>query len=135
MSKLARALALTAMLAALNLAGMTAVAQAHAIDQPSGQDARRPPTEGQVGEAGRQRRAPAPEQATVRRLLARERFAVPTGAPGQVTGPMRPAAPNGQAGWVAPALGGLAAVLVLAAGVAVLAARRANRGQRAGQTA
>jgi hypothetical protein len=136
MSKLTRTLALAAMLAAVNLAAMTAVAQARDIDPPPGQDAMRPPTGGQAVEAGGQHdRAPAPAQATVRRLLARERFAVPTGAPGPLAGPARPASPNGRAGWVAPALAGLAAVLVLAAGVAVLATRRSTRAQRAGQTA
>ena len=52
MSKLARTLVLGAMLAAMNLAGMTAVAQAQANDE--GKDAR-PPTEGQVGESWRKR--------------------------------------------------------------------------------
>jgi hypothetical protein len=60
MSKLARALMLVAMLATVTLGAMTTVAQAHtrndpAADQPSAQ-----------------------ADATVRRLLARERFAVPT---------------------------------------------------------
>ena len=77
MSKLARPLMLVAMLAAMNLAAMTAVAQAHtsndsastrhralgrveflATDQPSGQ-----------------------ADATVRRLLARERSSIPGEAP------------------------------------------------------
>jgi hypothetical protein len=40
-----------------------------------------------------------------------------------------------QPSWVTPALGALAAVLALVAGVAVLVVRRASRGQRAGQTA
>jgi hypothetical protein len=52
MSKRARALVLGAMLAAMNLAGMTAVAQAQANDEPTRtQDARQPPTERQVGES------------------------------------------------------------------------------------
>jgi Bacterial regulatory proteins, luxR family len=48
---------------------------------------------------------------------------------------MLAAAPGGQPGWLAPALGTLSALLALVAGVAVLAARRATRDQRAGQTA
>ena len=65
MSKLARALVLGATLAAMNLAAMTTVALAQANDQPtSNQDARRPPTEGQVGEAWRQPQVAA-EQPTV----------------------------------------------------------------------
>ena len=52
MSKLARTLVLGAVMAAVNLASMTANAQA--TDQPaSNQDARRPPTERQVGESYR----------------------------------------------------------------------------------
>ena len=153
MSKLARPLMLVAMLAAMNLATMTAVAHAHtsndpastrhrafgrvdflATDQPSGQ-----------------------ADATVQRLLARERFTIPDTAPAnprllldeerssllnlpnaapvQATSPVRPAPPSGQAGWRVVALGVLAAVLALVAAVAVMAARRAHRSQRAGQTA
>jgi hypothetical protein len=45
MSKLARALILGATLAAMNLVGLTAVAQAQSTDEPtSNQDARRAPT-------------------------------------------------------------------------------------------
>jgi hypothetical protein len=153
MSKLARPLMLVAMLATMNLTAMTAVAHAHtshdpastrhralgrveflATDQPSGQT-----------------------DATVRRLLAQERFTIPDtapanprllldeerssilnlphAAPAQATSPARPAPPSGQAGWRIVALGVLAAVLALVAAVAVMAARRAHRSQRAGQTA
>src|SRR5215213_3455473 len=65
MSKLVRALVLGAMLAAMNLAGLTAVASAQSSDEPTGnQDARRPPTQAQVGEAWRQPQV-APEEPTV----------------------------------------------------------------------
>ena len=157
MSKLARALTLAAMLAAMHLAGLTAVAQAHPTDHPSSQ-----------------------ADASVRRLLADERSSIPNGAPahprllldeerstllnlpnraptqpaadaahqrllaqerfystwtyGNTSAPA-PAEPGGQPGWLTPALGVLAAVLALVAGVAVLAARRANRSHRASQTA
>ena len=123
MSKLARALMLAAMLAAMNLAGMTAVAHAYPLD---------PATDRPI--AAQQRSS---GDATARRLLARERSSIPHLAPtqAQATGPMRPDESGGQPGWLAPALGVLAAVLALVAGVAVLAARRAHRGQRAGQTA
>jgi hypothetical protein len=100
MSKLARALTLVAMLAAMNLAGMTAVAQAHATDQPSGQ-----------------------ADPTVRRLLAQERY-YSTWGYGDTSAPAPPE-PSGQAGWLTPAPGVLAGVLALVAGVAVVAARRA----------
>ena len=124
MSKLARALTLAAMLAAMNLAGMTALAQAHPTDQATAQQTRHPVT--------------SPQQAAAdtahRRQLAQERSSVPDGAPTDPAGPTRPTEPGGQAGWLTPALGVLAAVLALVAGVATLAARRANR-SRAGQTA
>jgi CHASE1-domain containing sensor protein len=137
MSKLARALALAAMLAAMSLAGMTA-AQAQATDHPTRQDARRPPTESQVGEYWRDRPAASQEQAggdaTTRRLLARERFSVPDQGPAQAASP-QPAQPGRQADWLIPALGVLATVVALAAVVAVLASRRATRTRRASQTA
>jgi hypothetical protein len=134
MSKLARVLTLAAMLAAMHLAGLTAVAQAHPTDHPSSQ-----------------------ADASVRRLLADERSSIPNGAPAhprllldeerstllnlpnaapaQATSPVRPAPPSGRTDWRIPALGVLAAVFALVAAVAVMAARRAHRSQRAGQTA
>ena len=124
MSKLARALTLVAILAAMNLAGMTAVAHAYPVDPATG------------------RRATAQQQATgdatLRRVLARERSSIPNssnGVPAQVASPTLPAQPGGQPGWLTPALRVLAAVLALVAGLAVVAARRAHRSQRAGQTA
>jgi hypothetical protein len=133
MSKLARTLAVAAMLAATSLAGLAATAQATPTDQPSGQ-----------------------ADATVRRLLAKERSSIPNGEPAQAAAarrgllaqeryystygntsapaPVQPQ-PGRPAGWRTPALAVLAAVLALAAAVAVLAARRAHRGQRAEQAA
>ena len=128
MLKLARALALVAMVAAMLLAGTTAVAQA--TDKATGQDARRPPTDRQVIS----QKQPTGD-ATLRRLLARERLSIPNGAPTQVTSPMRPAESSGQPGWLTPALGVLAVVLALVAGVAVMVTRRSKNSQRAGQTA
>jgi hypothetical protein len=58
MSKLARVLALAAMLSAMNLAGLTAIANAHPADQPTRQATMRPPTEAQVGEYWREPRSP-----------------------------------------------------------------------------
>jgi hypothetical protein len=135
MSKLARTLVLGATLAAINLTG--AVAQAQSNDEStSTQDARRPPSQGQVGEAWRQPQAPA-EQPTVSGDTRRapteaqvgESWRHPTGAP------VRSAEPSGQSGWLAASLGGLAAVLALAGGLAVLAARRAGRRARLGHAA
>jgi len=76
MSKRARALVLGATLAAMHLAGLTAVAQAQATNE--GKDARRPPSERQVGESWRHRQV-APESQTTtdpaaQRALARQRY-------------------------------------------------------------
>jgi hypothetical protein len=99
-------------------------------------DPRRPPLERQVTSMSRRQPSGAAD-ATLRRLLARERFSVPDGAPAQAqpTSPVRPAAPGGQAGWLTPALAALAGALALVAGVAVLAARRTTRTHRGQSTA
>jgi hypothetical protein len=137
MSKLARALVLGVTLAAMNLAAMTTVALAQANDQPaSNQDARQPPTEGQVGEAWRHPQVAA-EQPTVVDDTRRppteaqvgEAWRHPTSAP------VPPAEPSGQPSWLIPSLGVLAATLVLAGGLALLAARRAGRRARVGHAA
>jgi len=152
MSKLARTVILGVALVAMNLAGMTAIAQAYTSDDPAstrhralgqlelltaddavasqvqptdaverfrrGQrasqeqptiagDARRPPTEAQVGESWRH----------------------PANAP------VQPAEPSGQPGWLVLGLGVLAAALALAGGLAVTTTRRARRRVRAGQVA
>jgi hypothetical protein len=133
MSKLTRALILGATLAAMNLAGLTAVAHAQANADPDGKDARRPPSERQVGEAWRQGQVATPEQtaadAALRRVLARERSSIPSGTPAQLPAPA-PADPNGRPSWLLASFGVLAAVLALAGGLAVLAAKRADRRAR-----
>jgi hypothetical protein len=142
MSKLARAGALTALLAAMNLVGVIAVAQAHASDDPASTRHR---ALGRV-ESLAIADLPASSQeqptadATLRRLLARERFSIPNmpnGEPAQglTAGPVQPAQPDRQPSWLIPALSVLAAVLALVAVVAVLVARHAHRSQRASQTA
>lgn len=130
MSNRTRALIIGATLAAMHLAGMTAVAQAHADDQPAGKQAvLRPPTERQVGEAWRHRHVASPEQAAAntanRRQTAQEQSYNPTATP-------VPAPPEsrGQPGWLVAAIGGLVAVLALAGGLVVVAARRASRRAR-----
>jgi hypothetical protein len=129
MSKLTRTLIIGATLAAMHLAGMTAVAQALANDEP----VRQPPTERQVGEAWRHRQAATPEQtaadAALQRQLARERHSIPSRTPAQVPAPV-PADPNGQPGWLVASLGVLVAVLALVAAVAVMSAKRAGRRAR-----
>jgi len=137
MSKLARTLVLGVTLAAMNLAGLTAVASAQSSDQPTGnQDARRPPTQAQVGEAWRQPQA-TPEEPTVAGDTRRpptesqvgESWRHPTGTP------VPSAEPSAPPGWLVASLSVLAAVLVLAGGLAVLAARRAGRRARLGHAA
>jgi hypothetical protein len=130
MSKLTRALAVGATLATFSLVGMTTVAQAHAKDDPDAKQATlRPPTERQVGEPWRHRQTAAKEQtaadATLGRVLARERFSIPNGAPAQVPTPA-PTQPNRQPSWFLAALGVLV-VVMLVAGLAVLVTRRARR--------
>jgi hypothetical protein len=131
MSKLTRVLVLGAALAAMNLAGMTAVGQAQATNE--GKDARRPPAERQVGETWRHGQVASPEQtaadAALQRQLARERHSIPNGTPAQVPAPV-PDEPSGTPGWLVASLGVLAAALALAGGLAVLAAKRAGRRAR-----
>src|SRR5512132_3167060 len=97
MSKRTRALILAAMVAVLNLAAMTTLAQAQANDQP----ARRPPTQGQVGESWHQRQVTA-EQPTIASDARRpptqsqvgESWRHPTGTP------VQSAEPSGPSGWL-----------------------------------
>ena len=133
MSKRTRALILGATLAAMNLAGLTAVAHAQATNEAK--DARRPPTERQVGETWRHGQAATPEQtaadAALQRQLARERFSIPSGTPAQAPDPAPPES-SGQPGWLVASLALLVAALALVAGLAVRAAKRASRRVRAG---
>jgi hypothetical protein len=150
MSKLARVLTLAAMLAAINLVGVTAIAQAHTSHDPA---SKRHHALGQMEFRATAAQQQATADATVQRLLARERFystwgygnpatqqalaqerAYRTSGYRDPTAPP-PAPPSRQPDRRLPALGVLAAVGALAAGVAVLAARRATRTHRASQTA
>jgi hypothetical protein len=131
MSKRARALILGATLAAMNLAGMTAVAHAQATDQ---QATARPPTERQVGESWRHRQAASQQQqtaaeTTLKRVLARERFSIPNTSPAEVPAPVPPKQ-SGQPGRLIAWLGVLVAAVVLAGGLGVLVARRTRRRAR-----
>ena len=157
MSKLTRTLIIGATLAAMHLAGMTAVAQAQANDEP----VRQPPTERQVGESWRHHQVapesqtttdPAAQRALARqrywyyqstltsrqqtaadaalqRQLARERFSIPNTTPARPTTPAPPE-PSGQPNWLVASLGGFAAGLALVGGLAVLVARRTRRRAR-----
>jgi CHASE1-domain containing sensor protein len=137
MSKLTRALILGATLAAMNLVGLTAVAHAQASD-PDGKDARRLATERQAAETERERPVTAQQQAaadaTLQRVLARERFSIPSQTPDQPTAPAPPES-SGQPSWLIPSLGGFAAGLALAGGLAMPATRRAGRRARVGHAA
>jgi hypothetical protein len=130
MSKLARTLVFAATLAAMNLAGMTAVAQAN--DQP----ARRPPTQGQVGESWHQRQVTA-EQPNIASDARRPPTQSQVGESWrhQTDGPAQPVEPGGLPSWIMASLGLLAAGLAVAGGLAVLAARRAGRRARVGHAA
>jgi hypothetical protein len=159
MSKLARALILAATLAALNLAGLTAVAQANDEDPTSQQElaenwndyqqaTRVPPAElnarRQADATQRQlsenwtyyyhatRMSPAELKAW---MQAKDRADTSTGTPAQVPAPVRSPEPAGQPGWLVVSLGGLAAALAVVAGLALVAARRANRRARVGHVA
>jgi hypothetical protein len=133
MSKRARVLILGATLAAMNLAGMTAVAHAHAAEQTIKPYASSP-LEPRAGESYRHGQAAAQQQtaadAALRRVLARERSSIPSGTPAQV-----PVESSGQPGWLVASLGVLAAVLALSGGLAVLAAKRASRRAPVGHAA
>jgi hypothetical protein len=156
MSKRTRALILGATLAAMNLTGMTAVAQAQATNE--GKDARQPPTERQVGETWRKHQATPQQQAAtddavqqfrrgehasqeqtaadaaLQRQLARERHSIPSGTPAQAPAPIPPE-PSGRPSWLLASLAVLTAALALAGGLAVLAAKRAGRRARVGHAA
>jgi hypothetical protein len=158
MSKLARALTLVATLAAaVSLTSMPAVAQAPTSNVSASTRHR---ALGRVEfHATGDHPAPSQEEtaadATARRLLARERFSIPSAAhprllldeerssllnlpndtPAQLTSPTPTATePSRQPGWLILALGGLAAVLALVVGITVLVVRHTNGRQRAGQT-
>ena len=161
MFKFTRALVLAATVAALNLVGMTAVAHAQANDQDStsqqeltenwndyNQATRVPPAElkarRQADATQRQlsenwtyyyhatRMSPAELKAWIQ---AKDRADTSTETPAQVPAPMRPPEPSGQPAWLVVSLGGLSAVLAIVAGLALVAARRANRRARVGQAA
>jgi hypothetical protein len=134
MSKLARTLVIGATLAAMHLAGLTAVAHAQANDEPVMQ----PPTERQVGESWRHHQAPSQDQAaaaaTLQRQLARERHSIPNATPAQVSAPV-PDEPSRPTGWLIASLAVLVAALALAGGLAVRAVRRTRHRARLGHAA
>ena len=152
MSKLTRALAAGATLAVLSVAGTTTAAYAHTNHDvinrhralgrlellvAGDHDPTRPPSQSQVGEAWHRQSATSQQDkaadATLGRVQARERFTIPDATPVQPTAPV-PTQANRQPSWLLVSLDVLAALMV-AAGLAVLAARRAHRRARLGQPA
>ena len=132
MSRRTRALIVGATLAAMHLTATTAVAHAQANNE--GKDARRPPTQGQVGEAWHQPQEPADAPAVAgdtRRAPTEIQVGEPWRHPTSVPG--RPAEPGGQPGWRIASLVFLAAALALVGGLAVAAATRPSREPQAGQ--
>jgi hypothetical protein len=131
MSNRTRARIAAVTLAAMTLAGATTVA--HADDE--GKDARRPPTQGQVGEAWHQPQV-APAVADVAGDTRRPPTQSQVGEPWrhQTDAAARPAKLGGQPGWRLASLGFLAAALALAGGLAVHAATRPGRSTRVGQS-
>jgi hypothetical protein len=66
-------------------------------------------------------------------LQAKDGPDTPTTPPTRVpAAPARPTEPSGQPTWLVVSLGGLAAALAIVAGLALLAARRANRRAQVG---
>jgi len=128
MSKLTRTLVVAATLAAISLVAMTAVAHAQATDEPTGHDARRPPTQGQVGEAWHQHPAGSQQKtaqetaadATLGRVLAPERSTIPNATPARVPAPV-PTQSNQRPSWVLASFGVVATTL---AGAAARTGRR-----------
>src|SRR5215207_979791 len=122
MSKITRILILVATVAALNLAGLTAVAHAQANNQDA-------PSQQELAERWNTdyyqatHMSPAQHKAW---LEAHKRSRSATQTPTQVPAQMPPTEPNGQPTWLVVSLEGLAAALALVAGLALLAARRAN---------
>jgi hypothetical protein len=158
MSKLTRTLVLAATVAALNLAGITAIAHAQANDQD-------PPSQQELAERWNTdyyqatHMSPAQHKAWLQANAAqrelsdrwadyshanqmspaelkawvqdRDRVGTPTEKT-VLSAPVRPDQPSGQPLWLVVALGALAAALAIVAGLALLAARRANRRAQVG---
>jgi hypothetical protein len=143
MSKLTRVLVVGVMMAAINLAGIAAVAQAQSAHDDAVQRFRQ-------GEQASQEQ-PTTADPTQQELTARwndyhyqatrmsraqhktwmpawRRVDNPTSPPALAPGPVQPAGPSGQPGWLLIALG----VLALVAGLAMLATRHATRRARFG---
>jgi hypothetical protein len=118
-------------MATMNLAGMTAVAQAQSGRDDAVQRFRQ-------GERASQEQLTTDDAVQVLAELkpwmrARDRADTSAEPRAQVPVPVRPVEPSGQSDWLVVSLGVLAAALALVAGLALLAARRANNRARVRQ--
>jgi hypothetical protein len=127
MSRRTRTLVVAATLAAITLAGTSTAAHAQVSDER----ARRPPTQGQVGESWHQRQVTA-EQPNIASDARRPPTENQVGESWrhQTDVPVQPVEPGGLPNWVMVSLGLLAAVLALAGGLTVRSVRRAVRRAR-----
>jgi Na+(H+)/acetate symporter ActP len=124
MSKIARILILAVMVAVLPLAGLTTVAYA----QASGQDT---PSQQELAERWNTDYYQATHMSPAQHKAWLQAYKN-SGSATQAPAPVPPTEPNGQPTWLVVSLGGLAAGLAVVAGLALLAARRANRRARVG---
>jgi hypothetical protein len=120
MSKIARALILAVMVAVLPLAGLTTVAYAQASDQDN-------PSQQELAERWNTDYYQATHMSPAQHKAWLQAYKN-SGSATQAPAPVPPTEPNGQPTWLVVSLGGLAVV----AGLALLAARRANRRARVG---
>jgi hypothetical protein len=137
MSRLTRVLVLGAMLAAMTLAGLTAVAQA----QPTGGDEKRASQDQSTGDSVK-RAAEAQERyystwsygnPAAQQALAQERY-YSTWGYGDTPAPA-PDRPAGRPVWLVPAIGVLACLLALLGVLATMLVRRARGRVRVHQAA
>jgi hypothetical protein len=129
------------MVVAMNLAGMTAIAQAQppdAVEQfrrgerASQEDS----TPAEAVEEFRRGERASQQQSTIansRRPPTEAQVGESWRHPGNLR--VRPPEPGGQPNWLIPGIGALAAILALVAGLVVMATKRTGRRVRAGQAA
>jgi hypothetical protein len=136
MSKLRRTLVVAATLAAMNLAGMTAIAQPTDVSEnwnAYNQSTRVPPAELKARQEQSDRwsyynQATRMSPADLKAWTQADNRPVTPASP-----PAEAPAPGGEPGWLVVSLGILAAAMAAVAGLALLAARRAIRTARLGQ--
>ena len=141
MSKRTHALVVVAMVAAMNLAGMTAIAQAQPPDaveqfrrgERASQDDSTPAEAVEEFRRGERASQQQPTSADTRRPPTEAQVGESWRHPGNVG--VRSPEPGGQPDWLIPGIGVLAAILTLVVGLVVMATKRTGRRVRAGQAA